>query len=69
MRVSTIFSQGGGGGRGGDCGCDHYGSRREDYYSYGGDYYYNGYNRRGCRDYEYERSGRERGGLLDGLLG
>lgn len=68
MRVSTIFAQGG--GRGDDY--DRYhgcGSGCGDYYSYGGDYYYNGYNRRGCRDYEYERSGREGGGLLEGLLG
>jgi hypothetical protein len=69
MRVSAIFAQGGGGGRHGrgddyGHGC---GSGCGDYYSYGGDYYYNGYNRRGCRDYDYDYD--YDGGLLSGLLG
>jgi hypothetical protein len=62
MRVSAIFAQGGGrGGRGGDCGrgCD-YGC--DDYFSYRGDYYYNGY-RQHRHDYDDDR------GLLSGLLG
>lgn len=64
MRVSTIFAQGGGrGGRGSDCGhgCD-YGC--DDYFSYRGDYYYNGY-RQHRHDYDYD----DDRGLLSGLLG
>ncbi len=68
MRVSSIFSQGGGGGRGrgGDYGrgCN---SGCGDYYRYGGDYYYDDYDRRDCRDRDFDRDDRE-GGLLSGLL-
>jgi hypothetical protein len=66
MRVSAIFSQGGGHHGHDDCdrGCDH---GCGDYFNRGrGHYYYNGYNDRHDDDYFYYSG--DGGGLLGGLL-
>jgi hypothetical protein len=64
MRVSAIFSQGGGhhGHDGCDHGCD---DGCDDYFNRRGSRYYNGYNDRHY-NYDWDRDDR---GLLEALLG